>query len=99
MSRLLSHAVDAFCLILQYLVKNSALSDMLTSALAISSRMKLTDTLTPRFGRLLRNSFMSFHLLRSSIWYKKGSRRVSRLLPSRNCVDRLYKSSYMPSLT
>ena len=77
---------------LQYFVRNSAFLESDPFAIAISSSMKSTDTETPRFGFDLRSSFMSSHLSRSSIMYKKGNSRFSSLSPFRNLVD-LFRSS------
>ena len=92
-----SHARLEFCFKLQYFVMNSAFFDKEPSAMAISSSIKSTDTLTPRLGLLFLNSLMSFHFSMSSITYKKGNNFRSLLFPSRNLVDLLNISSYIES--
>ena len=62
-----SQAVELFCCMQQYLVKNSVRFESDSSAFVISSRMNLTGIDTPRFGSAFLSSLMSFHLSISSI--------------------------------
>ena len=92
-----NQAVEAFCCRLQYFVRNSIFLLMDPSAIAISSSMYPTETLTPRFGLAFLISFKSFHFSTSSIMYKKGASRFSLLVPLMTAVPRRISSSYMPS--
>ena len=85
-----------------YIVDGHRNSDRLLRlfrAMAISSRKKSSDTLTPMFGLAFFSSSMSSHLVMSSMMYRIGSRRRSSLLPFSTAVDRSISSSYGPSFT